>query len=437
MAITKEEVLKMDLKSIHAAVKDPKTSAEMQNLLRDRQVVSRVSELMLEAQTRENAVDAEISRVVPPTTEELAAQAQAMAAEAPPAAATAPLEPAAPATPPASPVKPYEAEDAELKKIGITVVRDASDKVVRYIEEYQVIGEDGRPIGRPTHLEAKTLPEFFSKKREVHTQATRAFHRLKQQKLSFKNQEAKQLLTPEQISAAAATALQEKDPNKAQEVVREIVRTEFGKQELTLQERKDYLDGLKIGNDFRAKHLYDFNSCEANTKQLLEYLKEEQMEFTLDNLEAAFVDLTEQGKLVPVSKHRAEEQATVVVNPTAEATVAAPAAPAIPVAEPPAAVPASAAPAQPVAPSQPVVEATVPTPAAAPNVQPAARRPGVNGSLPPGTLSAQRPGAPEPALARKEFLQNVRKMDAATMKHKLKTDPQFVKQLQAYGIKVQ
>jgi len=438
-AITKEAVLQMDWKSIQAAVKDPKTSADMQALLRDRQVASRVSELILEAkqaeEQREQQLDAQLARVVPPSTEALAAEATAMAAVETPEVAVVETpvvaEPAAPAT------NPHEVEDVELKKIGITVVRDAKGVPTRYIEEYQVVGEDGKPIGRPTHLEARTLPEFFAKKREVHTQATRAFHRLKQQKLSFKNQEPKPLLTPEQISAAAAAALQEKDSNKAQDVVRDILRAEFSKQELTLQEKKDYLDGLKIGNEFRAKHLYDFNSCEANIKQLMDYLKEANMEFTLDNLEAAFTDLNEQEKFVPVVKPVwAENTVTEAANPAPAAAVAAPAAPAIPVAVPSAAVASSVAP-QPTAPSQPVAETTVPTPAAAPNVQPAARRPGVNGSLPPGTLSAQRPGTPEPALARKEFLQSVKKMDAETMKHKLKTDPQFVKQLAAYGIKVQ
>src|SRR5579864_8700727 len=84
MSITREDVLKMDVKSIFAAVKDPKTSSDMQSLLRDRQVAAYVSEKMLEAQNatanREAEVDSQLNRVVPPSTEELAAEAQAMAA---------------------------------------------------------------------------------------------------------------------------------------------------------------------------------------------------------------------------------------------------------------------------------------------------------------------------------------------------------------------
>src|SRR5271166_1829256 len=439
MALTKQEVLQMDLKTIFVAVKDSKTASEMQALLKDRQIASRVSELMLEAQNREAEVDAQLARAVPPSTEQLAAEAAAMVAES---AATesvveVPPAPVASVTPPVPAVNPHEAEDAELKDAGVTVVRDASGKATRFIEEYQVRDEDGNPIGRPTHLEGRTLAELINKKRDAHENATRAFHRLKKQKLSFKNSEPQHLLTPEEITAAAEKALQEKDSKKVQDVIREIIRTEFGKQELTLQEQKDFQRGVGVGNQFKANHLYDYNPCEANGKLLGDYLASHEMNFTLDNLEAAFQDLKEQGdKLVPVAKHWTEKQVTVAANPAPVAAVTASAPPAIPVAEPTVTVPPSAPPAQPVAPSQPVVEATAPTPAAAPNVQPAARRPGVNGSLPPGTLSAQRPGTPDPALARKEFLKTVRDMKPEVMKTKLKNDPQFVKQLESYGIRV-
>ena len=430
MSITRDEVLKMDLKSILAAVKDPKTSAAMQNLMgtRGSGVATYIAGLMQEAQQQEEELDAQLTRTVPPSTEELAAQAQAMVAE--PAVAVA--EPVAEIPV----VKPYEADDAELKSAGVTVYRDPSGRAIRFVEEYQVRDEDGAPIGRPTHLEGRSLAELIGKKRDAHENATRAFHRLKKQKLTFKNQEdAKHLLSPEEITALAEQALQEKDPKKAQDAIRETIQSEFNKVELSLKEQKEFLAGKAIGNAFVAKHLYDFNPCEANFKAIVDYLKVNNMDFTLDNVEAAFTDLDEQGnKLVPVAKrYRAEEQAVEVANPTPAAAAVAPAAQAIPAAEPVAAVPASQT--QPAAPSQPVAETTVPTPVA-PNQQPATRRPGVNGGLAPGQLSAQRPGAPEPALARKEFLKTVRDMKPEVMKAKLKNDPQFVKQLESYGIKV-
>lgn len=417
----------MDLKSILAAVKDPATSKEMQSLLRDRQVASRVSELMLEAQSREAEVDAQLSRVVPPSTEALAEEAQVMAAQ--------PAEPVAEVSPVAeAPVASYEAEDAQLKAQGVTVVRDANGKPTRYIEEYQVQGEDGKPIGRPTHLESRTLAEHFAKQREVHTQATRAFHRLKQQKLTFK-QEPKTVLTPEAIAEAARLALEEKNPAKVTEVIREVIESEYAKREQEIKSAEWLQQGKAISNEFQRRHLHDYNPCDANKKAISEYFVEKNLEFTLDNLETAFLDLMDESKLVKVEK-TFQTPAIVPANPEAVATVAEAVAPVIPAAAQPAAVPVSAPPAQPAALSQPVVEATVSTPAAAPNGQPAARRPGANGSLVPGTMSAHRPEAQDPTLARKQFLKTVRDMDPKVMKNKLKTDPQFVKQLESYGIRV-
>jgi hypothetical protein len=424
MSITKEQVLQMDWKSIQAAIKDPATSASMQALLRDRQVVARVSELMLEAQNanaaREEEVNSQIERTIPPTTEELAAQAHQMAAE--------PVVPAAPVEVPS-----FEAEDAEWAEQGIKILRDAAGKAVRYVQEYQVLGEDDRPIGRPTHLEARTIPELVAKQREVHTQATRAFHRLKQQKLTFK-QGPKTVLTPEQITAAAKAALEAKDAGKITEVIHEVIENEYQQREATLAEKENFEAGKAISNEFMRNHLHDYNPCEANRKAFGEYFAEHNLEFTLDNLEAAFLDLiSQEGKLVKV-KSSTQTPAVASANPETTPAAAATAQPAIPAAEPAAAAPVTAV-AQPQVVVEPVVAATAPTPVA-PNQQTATRRPGVNGSLPPGTLSAQRPGAPDPALARKEFLQSVKNMKPDVMKQKLKTDPQFVKQLEAYGIRV-
>lgn len=433
-SITREAVLEMDLKTIFAAVKDPKTSADMQRLMGDRGsgVATHISKLMIENQSREAEVDAQLARTIPPSTEELAAEAAAMAAQ-PVVVAEAVAEVVAPA--PAT-VKPYEAEDAELKKLGISVLRDANGSVSRYVEEYQVVGEDGKAIGRPTHLEARTLPEFLSKKREVHTQATRAFHRLKQQKLTFKQQE-KTVLSPEAISEAARIALESKDTVKVTDVIRQVIETEYQKRERELTEKQWREDGRRIANEFMRRHLHDYNPCDANNKALGEYLETNNLDYTLDNLEVAFQDLLEQGDKLAKVETVATRQASEAANPAPAATAATPVAPAIPEAETVIAVPASVTPAQPVAVVAPVVEATATTPATAPNVQPVARRLGVNGAIAPGSLSAQRPGTPEPALARKEFLKTIRDMKPEVMKAKLKSDPQFVKQLLAYGIKIQ
>lgn len=436
-SITREAVLQMDLKSIFAAIKDPQTGKEMQALLKDRAVASRVSELMIEAQNREAEVDAELARTVPPSTEELAAQAAEMVAA--PTSPNVPEEvvPATEAPIVAGGLEAFiktnaDAEDAALKTVGVVVVRDAKGVPTRYVQEYQVRDEDGTPIGRPTHLEARTIPELIAKKQDAHVNATRAFHRLKKQKLTFKSE--KTILTPEEIAEAARMALESKDPSKASDVIREVIEREYQQREHKLREQKDFEDGRAISNEFMRRHLHDYNPCEANQKAIGEYFRDHNLDFTLDNLEVAFQDLLEQSDKLAKVEPVATVPAIVAANPAPVAAVVTPVTPVIPVAETPTTVPASVV-APPTVSSQPVVEATVTTPAA-PNQQPAARRPGVNGSLPPGTLSAQRPGTPDPALARKDFLKIVRDMKPEIMKAKLKNDPQFVKQLESYGIKV-
>jgi hypothetical protein len=433
-SITREQVLTMPLSSIFAAVKNPETQAVMVTLMKDREVAVHVNKLLQErseaAEQAEAQIDQQLSRVVPPSTEQLAAEAAAMA-ETPVVSAEVP------AVPVTSVAKPWEAEDAALKLQGVTVTRDESGVPTRYSQEYQVRDEDGTPIGRPTYLSARTLVEFLAKKDEAHISATRAFYRLKKQKLTFK-QEKQRILTPEEISEAARVALGEKDQSKVEDVINATIESAFEKRGRELREKELINEGKAISNEFMRRHLHDYNPCEANKKAMGEYFAENNLEFTLDNLEAALLDLmSQEGKLVKVEAPFTARQVTEPANPGTATTVTATETPAIPASAAAAAVTASAAPAQPAAPSQPAVEATAPTPVAAHNVQPAARRPGVNGGIAPGTLSAQRPGTPDPVLARKEFLQTVKKMDPAVMRAKLKNDPQFVQQLKAYGIKIQ
>jgi hypothetical protein len=414
MSITKDQVLKMDWKSIQAAIKAPETKADMQNLLRDHQVVPYFLGLMREAQDQqveqEAQIDAQLNRVVPPSTEALAAEAVAMAAE---------------------PVATEAATAVVVPQESVAVTEPERKKIVR---EYQVRDEDGKPIGRPTHLEAWSTEEMLEKMQIAHENATRAFHRLKQQKLTFKQERT--LLTPEQIAEAARVALEAKDTEKVTDVIHQVIETEYKKREITIREKEAFEEGRAISNEFMRRHLHDYNPCEANQQAIGEYFRDHNLDFTLDNLEVAFQDLKEQGdKLAKVETTEAVKTATVAANPAPVAAVVTPATPVIPVAETPTAVPAPVTPPPQVV-VNPVVETTAPTPAA-PNQQPAARRPGVNGGIAPGTLSAQRPGAPDPALARKEFLKIVKDMHPEVMKKKLKTDPQFVKQLQSYGIRIQ
>lgn len=420
----------MDFPAITAAIKNPETSAAMQKLLADREVAVHVSGLMQqrkdELEAREKAADA-LAVTIPPTTEQLAEEANAMVAEEVPTEVPEVVAPV---------VNDTTTEDAEYAESGVTAHRDTSGKIYKLVQEYQVRDEDGTPIGRPTHLEAKSALELLSKQRKAHEEAVRFGYRMKKQKLQFKSDQPKSLLTPEQIQEAARVALEEKSGDKAADVVREILRTDFEKQETELRNRIALENGRSIAVTFKMNHIYDYYDCDANKAALKAYFDEQpDLEFTQDALEFAFQDLTRQGKLVPLPNRGGQTRVDDAANPAAPTSIAAPAAA---ITAPPAAA-VETVPVVPVEvpPSQAASTTTVPTPAVAANIAaPAARRPAVNGGLPPGTLSAQRPGLQDPAQTRKEFLKTIRDMDAKVMVHKLKTDPQFVKKCRANGIQV-
>ena len=178
--INREDLMKSDWKTISGWMKDPSTQGRVISLMKgDRELGARINRLLLarnaEIEQVEEQVDHQIAVAVPPTTEELAAQATTAAAE----------------VPAAQPVVETPAPVVERKKI---------------VREYQVRDEDGNPIGRPTHLEAWSAEEMIDKMQTAHENATRAFHRLKKQKLQFTEKESSRVLTPEDIKAAATHA---------------------------------------------------------------------------------------------------------------------------------------------------------------------------------------------------------------------------------------
>jgi hypothetical protein len=306
--------------------------------------------------------------------------------------------------------KPWEAEDASYAVYGIHVTRDAEGKILRIVQEYQVKDETGNPIGRPTHLEAKTWPEFIAKKDECHVQATRAFNRLKTQKVTFRQQqptEPEYKPVTDEDMAALLKDLKGDDSAKAVAAARKIAGSEVAKDREAAREAEAKAKGKQIGFEFMQRHVKDFNPCKANSDLIGKYLEENQLEFTLDNLEIAFIAL--EHELAPVVVPASRVEVPPVDNPPATVPQALPAVQ-HPAAELAARQAAAAAP-----PAAPVPPATLP----ADNTPPATPRPGINGGLEPGSLSAQRPTVSgEPKYTREGIL----KMDKEKLKRLVK-DP--------------
>lgn len=270
----------------------------------------------------------------------------------------------------------------------------------KIVVEYQIKDEEGNPIGRPTHLEAATQEELISKMQEAHTQATRAFHRLKKQKvqsLREVNSQPAPPVTPTMSDAELLTAvkdLKSDDPKVALEAHRKLNAAEVAKAQAEADSKVASLNELrrqeKVSYEFLKAHQHDFNNCEANVSLIKTYFEDNQLAWTLDNLEIAF--------------HALENELAPVAAPVVTAPPANPA-------------PAAASSATPAA--QPVVQAAVTAPVVTTppaNPAPAQPRPGVNGGIVPGQNSAPRPAVTTKGLTMDE----INSWDGPTMRAKMR-----------------
>lgn len=307
----------------------------------------------------------------------------------------------------------------------------------KIVVEYQATNEDGTPIGRPTHIEGWTWEEVSKKQQDAHVNAVRYAERVKKNKVNSVETTSRQEREEAQIKAAeieANMAIEEasKDPGKLPDAIRKVNKAE---RESQIAKESARQAGLVVANTWMADHVEDFQPCDANSNFISKWLQDNNLGLTYDNLELAYTAIGT--KLVkPTPKPPVSEE------PAAPAPNAPVAAPVTPAPVPPsitAPVPPVAAPVIPVAPQpvQPVVTTPTPTPVAATNPAPATRRPGINGSLPPGSLTAVRPLAQQLQVVstKADLLKEIKDMPREEYKRKLKTH-EFVARLEAAGIPV-
>ena len=298
-------------------------------------------------------------------------------------------------------------ETASLLAAGITVQRDQHGNISKLVQDYQVFDDNKNSIGRPTHLEARGWPELVAKQREAHIQATRAFHRLKTQKITFKEQVQERPTSKfsDQELLEAMKDLKSDDPTKQLEAVRKVGQADRDRDSAD-RDKKDaeaveFRRQEDVSRRFLARHKHDFYNCQANIKAIGDYFQENQLAWTDDNLDIAFhaleLDLAQvdvpNAPTVTANPVRVEEKSTTQVAP---------------VVQPPAPAPAQAP-----TPVNPVV---------------AVPRPGVNGGIEPGSMSSPRPAPTKPKLL---GVEEVNSWDAATMRAKMR-DPKMRPQIEAF-----
>ena len=353
--VTKDDIRKASATELMAAYRSPELREEIERVANTPELTSeQIAEAeQIAQQAAQQAVEAEAEA------NRVAAE-QAAQAEAARIAAEQPVVP--------------EVKPEEKKKIVV---------------DYQVTDEQGAPIGRPTHIEAWTIEELIEKQKKAHIEATRYAHRLKTRKdqATYKPTEPVRL-TDAQIAAAAAEL--QSDDKTVQEAARKRIEDDaklVAQKQNVDQDAKDRqaLHEERVSLAWMQGHITDFFPCRANAQILVDYLRINNLEYTIENLELAFLE--SESQLAPRPELAVNQPAPVVNPPVVQAPTVAPAAPV----------------AAPVA-AQPTIPAVVAPPRA-----PGGIEPGV-------TLTGRQPVAQAPKLTKAD----VRKWTPAEMRKQLK-----------------
>jgi hypothetical protein len=177
----------------------------------------------------------------------------------------------------------------------------------KYVVEYQATDADGTPIGNVTHLVADTPEEMFEKQKQAHIAAVQALARQNKAFNDLKARKATPIveapkpkqLTPEEERTLVQQATQ---PATAKDAIRKLTGiNELEERVIRAEKAEAEARGKSIALTFMRNHLHDFYPCEANSVAMKQFLTDNNLEFTVDNLEIAFAaignDLAKDPKL--------------------------------------------------------------------------------------------------------------------------------------------
>ena len=318
-------------------------------------------------------------------------------------------------------IKEAEAETARQAEAQ-RLAEEAAKPKQKIVREYQIRDEQGRPIGKPTHLEADTWEEMSAKQEEAHANAMRYAERVKNRKPTPAPAPLPTPLTEAEL-VALQNDLEKGTPAVKAAAIVKIAGDQVIKDNQEMRAKLRQQDENQQATEFVTRHKEDYNACYANNLLLGQYLVKNQMAVTADNLDIALEAILNENpdKLAPVPR-RVSAPAPVPTPtpntaPAAAATIPAAAAP-VPVPSTPAPVPAPVVP----APAAPAVAAPAVPPST--NVVPEVKPP--TADVQPGQLTGI-PAAPSSAsVAPKRWTEKMlRDLPNAELQKRMK-NPDFV-----------
>lgn len=298
----------------------------------------------------------------------------------------------------------------------------------KYVEEYQVLDKQGNPVGPKQVFEAETQNELVAKLRTAHQNAS---SKLYETRLAVKlgtlmePDPDRPILTfePRPLSADELVRIDNlrKDPRTAAEANKILLESEFGaplediRRTLRASEENSRIQSMRYEIElFKAAHP-EYVECEANKDKLIQFVVKKQWGLTKKNLELAFEELSSEGLLT------VQAPAPVVSNepppPPTPIVEVAPLPPEVPVAVP--MIPETAAT---VAPQ----EVTIPPVQAQPAPEP--RQLSSSGL---GRSNGSTNVPPEKPKVKGITRAEIAKMPSEEYGRRLRTDPEFVKQVEA------
>src|SRR4029077_11635200 len=163
----------------------------------------------------------------------------------------------------------------------------------KIVREYQARDEAGNPIGRPTHLEADTPEEMYEKLEKAHVEAVKYAERMKKRAsitpTPAPTEEPIPVLTEEQL-VTLQTDLQSKDEIVKAKAKVALEINEARKEKLQARVERARSLGQQISNTFMRQHP-EFYPCDANAQVIGDYIKENNLAWTVENLEHAYEEL--------------------------------------------------------------------------------------------------------------------------------------------------